>query len=119
MDRAYDKARTRLEKEIDVIEIIRMRRYLKAAMKMLLSPEQVISLKNECKFTGIDPDSDDSTSNEPIEVVKLEHPKPLGSLGKGVTQDIFSSASNIDQIDTQRIHNEMGRLEIEQSNVGI
>ena len=46
MERAYVKARTKLEKEIDVIEIIRMRRYLKAAMKMLLSPEQVISLKN-------------------------------------------------------------------------
>jgi len=39
MERAYAKARDKLEKEIDVIEIIRMRRYLKAAMKLLLSPE--------------------------------------------------------------------------------
>jgi len=77
MERAYVKARTKLEKEIDVIEIIRMRRYLKAAMKLLLSPEQVLSLKSQCKFMGIDPDKDDSIDKEPIKELNEQSPKPL------------------------------------------
>ena len=99
MERAYVKARTKLEKEIDVIEIIRMRRYLKAAMKLLLSPKQVISLKNQCKFMGIDPDRDDSTSNVAINVVTIEHPKPLENQGKGPSKSIFSSGIDIDRTD--------------------
>ena len=76
-------------------------------------------MKNECKFTGIDPDSDDSTSKDTISVVKAEHPKPQSNFGKGVPQSILSSASNFDHIDTQRTPNEIVHFELEQSNAGV
>jgi len=79
MERAYVKARDKLEKEIDVIEIIRMRRYLKAAMKLLLSPEQVVTLQNQTKFTGIDPDKGDPSGDETTKIPNFDHPKPPGT----------------------------------------
>ena len=74
-----------------------MRRYYKAALKLLLSPEQVITLKNQCKFTGIDPDEDDPASYEAMKTAKVEHPKPFGSDGKGQSKSIFSSVSDLGQ----------------------
>ena len=113
MERAYVQARIKLEKEIDVIEIIRMRRYLKAAMKMILSPEQVISLKNQCKFMGIDPDKDDSTSNVATNIVT-----PVDNQGKGTSQRNYTSESDIHKTDRHRSHSVRCNLELEQFNAG-
>jgi len=76
-------------------------------------------LKNECKFTGIDPDSDDSTSNETSSFVRAESPKPLSNFGKSMPQSILNSTSNFDHINTQRTPNEIVHLELEQSNAGV
>ena len=58
-ERAFDKAREKLEKELNVIELIKSRRYFARALKMLVPPETRLRLREETRYLVIDPDSED------------------------------------------------------------
>ena len=69
-----------MDKEIDIIEIIKSRRFFKMAMRKLLSDKDRMDLKERSRYILIDPNSgEDVKQAEPI--------KAGGSLlrGKSVT----------------------------------
>ena len=59
-EKAFDKAREKLEKELNVIELIKSRRYFAKALKMLVPPETRLRLREQTRYLLIDPESDDS-----------------------------------------------------------
>ena len=52
-DRIFEMARRRLEKETDIVEMIKSRRYVKAALRQLLSSEQRLRLKSTTRYAPI------------------------------------------------------------------
>ena len=56
-----------MDKEIDIIEIIKSRRFFKMAMRKLLSDKDRMDLKERSRYILIDPDSgEDVKQAEPI-----------------------------------------------------
>ena len=51
-----DKAREMMEYEIDIISLIKSRRYMNAALRELLPAEKIIELKNKSFYVEVDPD---------------------------------------------------------------
>lgn len=49
-------AREALEKEINIISLIKSRRYFHMALRCLLSQEQRLNLKDISQFVVVDPD---------------------------------------------------------------
>ena len=56
-DRAIKKAITEMDKEIDIIEMIKSRRFFKMALRKLLSDKERMDLKDRSRYIMIDPDS--------------------------------------------------------------
>ena len=56
-DRAIKKAITEMDKEIDIIEMIKSRRFFKMAIHKLLSDKDRMELKERTRYIMIDPDS--------------------------------------------------------------
>ena len=48
-------AQERLDKEINIIEIIKSRRYFESAIKFLLTEKQRMDLKQKARYIAIDP----------------------------------------------------------------
>ena len=69
LERAFSKARDQMREEINIIEIIKSRRYQKAALKILLSKQQRHTLKEQCRYLAIDPDSYENLEKEQKEKV--------------------------------------------------
>lgn len=63
-----DKARGKLEKEVNIIEIIKSRRYFESALKYLLPKEKRFYFKERSRYQTVDPDSD---TDEAVEEQKL------------------------------------------------
>ena len=59
-EKAFDKAREKLEKELNVIELIKSRRYFAKALNMLVPRETRLRLREQTRYLVIDPNSDDS-----------------------------------------------------------
>ena len=55
-ERAFENARDALEKEINIIEIIKSRRYFNGALKQLLSKKQRMKIKERSRYLTVDPD---------------------------------------------------------------
>ena len=51
-----------MDDEIDIIEMIKSRRYFKEALRKLMSAEKRMKLKEKSRYIMIDPDSDDADS---------------------------------------------------------
>ena len=51
-----------MNEEIDIISLIKSRRYIFAALQELLPVERVKELKKQSSFVMVDPDVDDSDS---------------------------------------------------------
>ena len=51
-----------MEDEINIIEIVKSRRYFKNALKMLLSREQRLYMREQSNYNIIDPSDDESES---------------------------------------------------------
>ena len=66
-EKAFDKAREKLEKELNVIELIKSRRYFAKALKMLVPAETRLRLREQTRYLLIDPESDDSGLNSDFE----------------------------------------------------
>ena len=66
-EKAFSKAREKLEKELNVIELIKSRRYFAKALKMLVPPETRLRLREQTRYLVIDPDSDDSGVGSDLE----------------------------------------------------
>ena len=64
-----EKARDNLQKEIDIIRIIKRQRYIYMAIKSLLTADQRKLLKERGKFIAIDPDCETGVKR------KKEQPK--------------------------------------------
>ena len=62
--RALDRARHQLQKEINIIEIIRLRRIFQISLSKMLSKEKFCHLRNKSRYITIDPDRLDSFSEE-------------------------------------------------------
>lgn len=56
-DRAFEKAREKLEKELNMLELLKSLRYHNLALKKLLSADVRFSLKQQTRHVIIDPDS--------------------------------------------------------------
>ena len=58
LERGFEKARENLMKEINIIEIVKSRRFFNQALKLLLSKKKRMELKERSRYISIDPDSD-------------------------------------------------------------
>ena len=56
-ERAIKKAITEMDQEIDIIEMIKSRRFYKMAFRKLLSDKERMDLKERSRYIMIDPDS--------------------------------------------------------------
>ena len=59
LERGFEKARENLLKEINIIEIVKSRRFFHKALKLLLSKKKRMELKERSRYISIDPDEDD------------------------------------------------------------
>ena len=56
--RGIQKARAALEKEIDVLELVKSMRFFRMAIKRLLSKDEISKLKERSQFFTINPDDE-------------------------------------------------------------
>ena len=56
LETGFVKAREALQKEINFVEMLKQQRFVKNALKILLSREQRMELKERCRYICIDPD---------------------------------------------------------------
>ena len=61
-ERAIAKAIKAMDDEIDIIEMIKSRRYFKGALNQMMPAEKRMKLKERSRYIMIDPDSDDADS---------------------------------------------------------
>ena len=61
-ERAIAKAIKEMDDEIDIIEMIKSRRFFKKAFRELMTAEKRMKLKEKSRYIMIDPDSDDEES---------------------------------------------------------
>ena len=50
-----------MESEVDIISLIQSRRYMNAALRLLLPQNKIEELKNQSKYVEIDPDATESS----------------------------------------------------------
>ncbi len=55
METAFEQARESLEKEIDIVKLLRQQRKIDAALKLLLTGDQLNKLNFESRYIKIDP----------------------------------------------------------------
>ena len=58
LERGFEKAREDLLKEINIIEIVKSRRFFNKAIKLLLSKKKRMELKERSRYIPIDPDDE-------------------------------------------------------------
>ena len=58
-ERALQMARTKLDKEVNIIEIVKSWRYFESAIKFLLSEKKRLDLKERSRYLTVDPDPDE------------------------------------------------------------
>ena len=58
-DIAIEKAIREMDDEIDIIEMIKSRRFFKTAFRQLIPSEERMRLKEKSRYIMIDPESDD------------------------------------------------------------
>lgn len=64
LERGFEKARSQLLQEINIIEIVKSRRFFKKALKGLLSKKKRYELKERSRYYSIDPDKKDYIDKE-------------------------------------------------------
>ena len=79
-EKAFDKARERLEKELNVIELIKSRRYFAKALKMLVPPETRLRLREETRYLVIDPESEESDAENDFDQISSMPRKRQGGM---------------------------------------
>lgn len=62
-ERFFQMARQRLQNEINIVEIIKSRRFFTRALRLLLSERQRFKMKEKSRYIVIDPDGDNSRSS--------------------------------------------------------
>ena len=58
-------ARDRLEKEMNIIELIKSQRYFARALKSLIPREKRLQLREQTRYLVVDPDEEDEGSSPP------------------------------------------------------
>ena len=61
---ALDRARKLMESEIDIISLIKSRRYMKAALRDLLPDWRIAELKSQSYFVSVNPDLNTDSDSE-------------------------------------------------------
>ena len=59
-ERAFARARDKLEKEMCIMEYIKKQRYVTKALKKLIPPMERLALKEKTRYLIVDPDKDSS-----------------------------------------------------------
>ena len=82
--RGIDKARKIMDAELNIIDIVKSRRYFHLALKHLLSKHKRKELRDKSAFTEIDPsgESDNSDQND-----RNGESSSLNSMEKGIKHD--------------------------------
>ena len=62
---ALNMARDRLEKEMNIIELIKSQRYFARALKSLIPREKRLQLREQTRYLVVDPDEEDEGSSPP------------------------------------------------------
>ena len=63
LERGFEKARGQLLEEINIIEIIKSRRFFQKALKVLLTKKKRLELKERSRYISINPDDIDKTGD--------------------------------------------------------
>ena len=63
-EKAFAKARDKLESELNVIELIKSRRYFAKALKTLIPADQRLKLREQTRYLVIDPESEENSDFE-------------------------------------------------------
>ena len=63
-ERAIKKAITQMDREIDIIEMIKSRRFFHLAIRKLLTHKERVDLKERSRYSLIDPDTEDNVEQE-------------------------------------------------------
>ena len=64
LERGFERARDKLEKEINIIEIIKSRRYFNRALKVLLPKKQRMKIKERSRYIAINPDAESENEED-------------------------------------------------------
>ena len=70
LERGFEKARGQLLEEINIIEIIKSRRFFQKALKVLLTKKKRLELKERSRYISINPDDIDKTGDQNIDKEK-------------------------------------------------
>ena len=68
METAFEQARESLEKEIDIVRLLRQQRKIDAALKLLLTGDQLKRLKLESRYFKVDPQMDEKEETPKQEI---------------------------------------------------
>ena len=82
LERGFEKARQQMQRETNIIEIVKSRRYFNAALRFLLTKKQRMKIKERGRYTVINPD------------FQQERVKEKGDGGDEYTDGFFTSDSD-------------------------
>ena len=82
-----------MEREINIIEMIKSRRYFKLCLNRLLPRETRIKLKERSRYIPLDPDQDNSLHRVLVKATSIERGAIAGNLEENFTDDFYSSGS--------------------------
>ena len=91
-ERAIKKAITEMDKEIDIIEMIKSRRFFKMAIRKLLSHKDRLDLKERSRYIMIDPDS-----GEDVKVNDQQHSQLSKNIPGSMTLRRSGTTVNLDR----------------------
>ena len=63
LEKGFERGRELLTKETNIIEIIKSRRYFTRALRLLLTKDQRMRLKERSRYISLNPDADQSKRN--------------------------------------------------------
>ncbi len=75
METAFEQARESLEQEIDIVRLLRRQRKIDAALKLLLTGDQLKRLKLESRYFKVDPQIDEKEEKPKQETSLIEEKK--------------------------------------------
>ncbi len=75
METAFEQARESLDKEIDIVRLLRQQRKIDAALKLLLTADQLKRLKQESRYFKVDPKKEEKEETPKQETPLIDEKK--------------------------------------------
>ena len=109
-ERAINKAIKKMDKEIDIIEMIKSRRFFKLAFRELLPAKKRMELKEKSRYIMVDPDNDTENENEDQkqEVMQFDnvldlYEYELNQKSENLTDGFYSSGDDAEEEKNQGV----------------